>query len=125
MTYFIVNAPYEKCFDFFFQQELGYPNFYRMSELISSDEQYQDLVLLSPYPSKEPSVLGKILDKVNSLEVKCLPFGEGLETAFTFDETGKLQIHPQFEASLIEALSEFFTLYQHPRDTLGNQPHAA
>jgi len=107
MTYFIVEAPYEKCFDLFFQDELGYPNFYRMSELVPHQEQYTHLTLVAPYQTKEPPVLEKITAKVNTLGMKCLQFGDGVETAFAFDSEGKLNIHPQFKQALHLALTEF------------------
>jgi len=97
MTYFIVETPYEKCFDIFFKTELGYPNFYRMTELLSVEEQYHNLTLIAPYPTKEPSTLENIHERANALGVKYLPFGEELDTAFAFDHTGTLQINPLFK----------------------------
>jgi hypothetical protein len=110
MTYFIVEAPYDQCFELFFQNELGYPNFYRMTELLSSDEAYQNLTLLAPYPTKERSILEKISERVNALNMKCIVFGEDLETAFSFDMEGKLQIQPQFKQALNHAVGEFLHL---------------
>lgn len=109
MTYFIVEAPYEQCFDLFFQTELGYPNFYRMTELLAPLEQYSNLTLVAPYQIKENEVLEKISEKVNRLGVKHRHFGEGLETAFAFDQEGMLQIHPHFKEALHQAVSEFLS----------------
>lgn len=114
MAYFIVDAPYEKCFDLFFQTELGYPNFYRMTELLPSSEQYHNLTLVAPYQCKEPSVINKIAEKVNGLGIPHLLFGEGLDTAFAFDSEGKLDIHPQFKQALSHAVNEFLGSQQRP-----------
>lgn len=114
MTYFIVEAPYDKCFDIFFQNELGYPNFYRMTELLSSEEAYDNLTLVAPYPTKEPGILDKITQRVNTLGVTCVQFGDDLETAFLFDTEGKLQIHPQFKQALHHAVVEFLDTRQRP-----------
>ncbi len=110
MTYFIVEAPYDKCFELFFQNDLGYPNFYRLTELLSSNEAYQNLTLLAPYPSKEPSVLEKISQKVQSLDMKSFSFGDNLETAFSFDGEGQLQINPQFKQALDLAVTQFLKI---------------
>ncbi|MFI5344119.1 MAG: hypothetical protein ACHQUC_07860 [Chlamydiales bacterium] len=107
MTYFIVEAPYEKCFDLFFKDELGYPNFYRMTELLPLQKEYAALTLVAPYQSKEAEVLAKIVDKVNTLGMKCLSFGEDLETHFAFDPTGALQVDPQFKERLTHKAAEF------------------
>jgi hypothetical protein len=107
LTYFIVQAPYDKCFEFFFKDELGYPNFYRMNELLPAQEQYHDLVLLAPDRHKLPVVLENILQKMNAVGVKCLSFGEGLDTAFIFNQEGTLQIQPQFKDALDAKLAEF------------------
>lgn len=107
MTYFIVEAPYEKCFDFFFQTEFGYPNFYRMTELLSSHERYSHLVLVAPYQTKEPEIVAKIAERVEKLGIHYLPFGEHLETAFSFDPSGSVQIHPDFKETLNHKVLEF------------------
>jgi len=107
MTYFIVEAPYEKCFDFFFRTELGYPNFYRMTELLSNYDHYQHLVLLAPYQTKEPATLEKIAERADLLGMKWMQFGNNLETAFSFGLEGKVQMHPQFKEALHHALVEF------------------
>ncbi|MBS0286403.1 MAG: hypothetical protein JSR17_03855 [Proteobacteria bacterium] len=107
MTYYIVEAPYDKCFELFFQNELGYPNFYRLTELLSADEAYQNLTLLAPYPTKEPNVLEKISQKVSTLGMKYVPFGENLETAFAFDMEGHVEINPQFKQALNLAVTQF------------------
>lgn len=114
MTYFIVNAPYEKCFEIFFQNELGFPNFYRMTELLSMDEKYNDLILLAPYQTREPSVLDKISEKVNTLGMKYVQFGNDVETGFLFDEQGMLQIHPQFKQLLHETVVAFLGNNEQP-----------
>jgi hypothetical protein len=114
MAYFIVEAPYDKCFDIFFQNELGYPNFYRMTELLTSDEAYQNLTLVAPYPSKENTVLEKISERVNALNMKCIQFGENLETAFSFDNEGKCELQPQFKQALHLAVVEFLTSQAQP-----------
>lgn len=107
MTYFIVDAPYEKCFDIFFKNELGFPNFYRMNELLPVQEEYSNLTLVAPYQTKEPIVLEKISAKIDTMGVKCLQFGADLETAFAFDDEGKVLIHPQFRQALHHAVAEF------------------
>lgn len=111
MTYFIVETPYEQCFDIFFKDELGYPNFYRMTELLSSPE-HAHLTLVAPYPTKEAAVLDKIHQKISKLGVKCLSFGEELDTAFAFDQEGVLQVHPQFKATLTHKVGEFLATHQ-------------
>ncbi|MBS0288958.1 MAG: hypothetical protein JSS07_02825 [Proteobacteria bacterium] len=107
MTYFIVEAPYDKCFDIFFRNELGYPNFYRLTELLPSHEAYQNLTLVAPFPTKEPTILEKISQRVNTLGMKYYPFGENLDTAFLFDAEGQLQINPQFKQALSHAVIQF------------------
>jgi hypothetical protein len=107
MTYFIVHAPYDKCFDLFFKDELGYPNFYRLSELLPNEAQYQDLILVAPYPTQNPPVLEKIAERINNLGIKYCPFGDGLETAFVFDKEGKLDTHPLFQQALHQAVAQF------------------
>jgi hypothetical protein len=107
MAYFIVEAPYDQCFDIFFQQDLGYPNFYRMTELLSAEAAYHNITLVAPYPTKERTILDKITRRVNSLGMKCLRFGEDLDTAFSFDKEGKMQIHPDFRQALHHAMSQF------------------
>jgi len=109
MTYFIVNATYDKCFDLFFKDELGYPNFYRLSELLPTQSQSQDLILVAPYQIKTKPVLDKIAERINTLGIKYHPFGEGLETAFVFEEDGKLSTHPLFRQALEEAVGTFLT----------------
>jgi hypothetical protein len=78
-----------------------------MTELLSAHEQYHNLTLIAPYQTKEPSVLNKIVEKVNHLGIGHLPFGEGLDTAFSFDGEGQLQIQPQFRQALNHAVTEF------------------
>ncbi len=107
MTYYIVEAPYDQCFELFFHNDLGYPNFYRLTELLSRDEAYQNLTLLAPYPTKEPPVLEKIAQKVTTLGVKHIHFGENVETAFLFDTEGQVQISEPFKAALNIAVNQF------------------
>lgn len=121
MTYFIVEAPYEKCFDLFFKDELGYPNFYRLNELLPHDEQYQQLTLVAPYPKKEPALLEKIAETVKTKGMKYHTFGDTLETAFSFEPQGRAQVQPHFQAALHQAVSEFFHLYA----STPSQPDAA
>ncbi|MGE3318349.1 MAG: hypothetical protein AB7I18_03545 [Candidatus Berkiella sp.] len=107
MAYFIVDAPYERCFELFFQDELGYPNFYRMTELLSDEAGYQDLTLLAPYPSKAPTIIKRIIERADGLGVKCMPFGESLETAFVFDPSGHLVLPAPFREALLFAVAQF------------------
>lgn len=107
MAYFIVDAPYERCFELFFQDELGYPNFYRMTELLSDEIPYQQLTLLVPYPSKAPTIIKRISERADSLGVKSVQFGEGLETAFVFDGSGQLLLPTPFKDALHFAVSQF------------------
>ncbi|MGD9592437.1 MAG: hypothetical protein AB7V32_07950 [Candidatus Berkiella sp.] len=107
MTYFIVEAPYDKCFELFFDNDLGYPNFYRLSELLSSDEAYQNLTLLAPYPSKEAPILEKIAARVTGLGMKHFPFGDNVDTAFLFNTEGQLQISEPFKQALNLAVNQF------------------
>ncbi len=107
MTYYIVEAPYDKCFELFFLNELGYPNFYRLSELLSVDKAYENLTLLAPYPTREKPILDKISEKVISLGVKHIPFGENVDTAFSFDMEGQVQISEPFKQALNTAVSQF------------------
>lgn len=100
MTYFIIKAPYEQCFEWFFKDEYGYPNFYRLNELVATNEQYESFIILA----LDAPHCGKISKKVADMGLKALSFGEQIETQFTFDETGKLKTHPSFQAALDEAL---------------------
>ncbi len=86
---------------------MGYPNFYRLTELLSTQDEYQNLTLLAPYPTKEATILEKISERVNTLGMKHIPFGENLDTAFSFDTEGKLQINPQFKQALDSAVNTF------------------
>ena len=107
MAYFIVDAPYERCFELFFQDELGYPNFYRMTELLNDEPAYQQLTLLVPYPSKAPTIIKRISERADNLGVKSVQFGEGLETAFVFDERGQLLLPTPFKEALHFAVNQF------------------
>lgn len=114
MTYFIVHAPYEKCFDLFFQDELGFPNFYRLTELLADQngldpdlEQLTEFTVLAPFPEKSEKILEKISHRMQSCGVKNLPFGTNLETEFAFDIHGKLQTHAQFKQALHQATHSF------------------
>jgi len=107
MTYFIVDAPYERCFELFFQDELGYPNFYRMTELLADELDYQDLTLLAPYPTKAPTIMKRISERADHLGIKCVPFGETLETAFVFDPSGHLLLPAPFKEALQFAVAQF------------------
>lgn len=106
MAYFIVETSYEKCFEIFFKDELGYPNFYRMTELTQQDEHIH-LTLLAPYQCKAPDTLKKITEKVNRLGLKWFQFGDNLETAFIFNDQGKLNLPAPFEQALQDALMQF------------------
>lgn len=107
MVYFIVNTSYEKCFDLFFKDELGYPNFYRMTELLAKQEDYQDLVLIAPSVAHIPNISDIITQKVDKLGVKYHRFGQDLQTAFTFHSDGMVQTQPAFKEALSKAISEF------------------
>lgn len=107
MVYFIVKTPYEKCFDLFFKDELGYPNFYRMSELLSHHEDYQDLVLVAPSPAIKSKISELFTQKVDKLGVKYHSFGQDLQTAFTFHTDGMVQTEPDFKNALSHAVNEF------------------
>lgn len=107
MAYFIVDAPYERCFELFFQDELGYPNFYRMTELLGDELPYQQLTLLVPYPSKAPTIIKRIDERADKLGVKSVQFGEGLETAFVFDDRGQLILPAPFKEALRLAVDQF------------------
>lgn len=108
MHYFIVQAPYEKCFALFFRDELGYPNFYRMTELLPSLQAYSDLILLAPssaYPHHDHSQ--KILQTLNTLGMPYHSFGHGSPTSFTFGLNGRCNIAELFEKNLSEAIHAF------------------
>lgn len=107
MVYFIVETPYEKCFDLFFKDELGYPNFYRMTELLSHHEGYQDLVLIAPSPALKSNISDIFTQKVDKLGVKYHAFGQNLQTAFVFHTNGMVQTEPGFKEALTHALNEF------------------
>lgn len=107
MTYFIVEAPYEQCFDLFFKDECGYPNFYRLNELLPTHEQYAQLILLAPDPKIGQPHLHKISERLGERKVKCLSFGESLPTQFTFEPSGKLRTHPLFQEALDKAVQQF------------------
>lgn len=107
MVYFIVETPYEKCFDLFFKDELGYPNFYRMTELLSKQEDYQDLVLIAPPVAQNPNIPDILIEKVDKLGVKYHRFGHDLQTAFKFHTDGMVQTQPDFKEALSQAVNEF------------------
>lgn len=109
MTYFIINAPYEQCFEWFFKDEYGYPNFYRLNELLASDEQYEPLILLAIDSQSNPLPSGKISEKAAQMGLKYLSFGDKIETRFTFDEQGKLRTHPLFQEALDKAIQQYLT----------------
>lgn len=107
MAYFIVDTPYDQCFELFFKDELGYPNFYRMTELLSDKAAYQQLTLLVPYPSKAPSIIQRLSEHASQLGVKYMPFGQELNSAFIFDEVGQLMLPMPFKEALQFAVDEF------------------
>ena len=100
MLYFIVETPYEKCFELFFKDELGYPNFYRLNELINSHELHPDLVLISPPASVSTDFSDKIIQKVDGLGMRYHAFGQDLETDFVFHHDGKIRTKPDFQKAL-------------------------
>jgi hypothetical protein len=106
MTYFIVNAQYDQCFTLFFKDELGYPNFYRITELLPSYNTHSDVVLVAPYTKTTP-IIEKMREKIHTLGIKYQPFGEELETAFVFDLEGKCRVHPLFKTALEHAIKNF------------------
>lgn len=108
MAYFIVEVPYDKCFELFFQDELGYPNFYRMTELLSQDEVYQNLVLIAPPVAKDPQILDVLAQKADKLGMKYHQFGHQLQTGFTFHPDGMARTQPEFKETLSQAVSDFF-----------------
>lgn len=107
MLYFIVETPYEKCFELFFQDELGYPNFYRMSELINA-EASSELVLITPLVKDVDDFSKKIIKKIDGLGVRYHAFGEGLETQFIFHDDGKVRTEPHFQRALSDAVQTFY-----------------
>lgn len=113
MLYFIVETPYEKCFELFFQDELGYPNFYRMSELITpkSASGSSELVLIAPLTSDLDDFSNKIIKKVNGLGVRYHAFGKGIKTQFTFHDDGKVRTEPRFQQALSDAVQAFYQTY--------------
>jgi hypothetical protein len=46
--------------------------------------------------------------------MKCIQFGENLETAFSFDNEGKCELQPQFKQALHLAVVEFLTSQAQP-----------
>ena len=112
--YFIVEATYDDCFKFFFLDELAYPSFYRMSELLGDAVPYQSLILLVPYIHPENDVLAKIHDRIQELGLKSYAFGKDLETTFTFDSEGQVQIQPLFKQALELAFTEYSKLHAAP-----------
>lgn len=112
--YFIVEATYDDCFKYFFQDELEYPSFYRMSELLGDAEPYQGLILLVPYIHPENDILTKIQGRISELGLKSYGFGKDLETTFTFDPQGQVQIQPLFKQALELAFTEYSKLHTAP-----------
>jgi hypothetical protein len=110
MTYFIVETPYEKCFELFFKNELGYPNFYRLTEFFPDESNYEDLTLIAPTIHQDPLCLEKIEQKALKSQIRYHPFGDNLETSFSFDEGGKLNTLPIFEEALRRAVLNFLSV---------------
>jgi hypothetical protein len=108
MLYFIVETPYEKCFELFFKDELGYPNFYRMNELVNSKEEYPDLILITPTKADSKDFSEKILQKVSGMGIRYHTFGKDLQTDFTFHQDGKFQTKPDFQIALSDAIQAFY-----------------
>lgn len=108
MLYFIVETPYEKCFELFFKDELGYPNFYRLNELINSQEAYPDLILITPSSTGTDDFSEKIIQKVDNLGMRYHTFGKGLQTEFIFHHDGKVHTQPQFQKALSDAIQTFY-----------------
>lgn len=105
MTYILVDTPYEKCFDLFFKNELGYPNFYRLQELLPDEN--QALVLIAPSsPTPEGEALHRIQEKIAENDINHCLFGENIATTFFF-EHGQLKTQSQFQLALKEALRQF------------------
>ncbi len=106
MTYIIVETPYEKCFDLFFKNELGYPNFYRLTELLPDQAPRENLILIAPSsPTQDAQALQRIKQKISDLQIQHCFFGENIETTFYFDTKGKLNTQSQFQEALREAVS--------------------
>lgn len=109
MLYFIIETPYEKCFELFFKDELGYPNFYRMSELITQNEPHPELILITPPPSSNSSDFSdKIIQKVDQLGIRYHSFGEGIQTQFIFHHDGKVRTEAHFQQALSDAIQNFY-----------------
>lgn len=112
--YFIIEATYEDCFKFFFLDELKYPSFYRMPELLGISDGYENLILLVPYAHPDQDALIKINERIQELGLKSYAFGKDLVTQFTFDAQGQVQIEPLFKQALELALIEYTKLHTAP-----------
>jgi len=103
MTYFIVNTPYEQCFKFFFNNELGYPSFYRLAEILPEAETVRDITVLAACPEKL-SAIEKVLQ---SSAINYQSFGKEIATCFQFNQQGQVNTSPTFLEALSNALKNF------------------
>ena len=105
--YCIIDVPYEKCFDYFFKPELGYPNFYRINELLPAPQPlYLHFTLLVPSSLSFLGAHKKIEEKAKSLNLASYSFEEKM-TTFHFNEEGRLQSSASFLTALEAALQAF------------------
>jgi len=119
MTYFIVEAPYEKGFDCFFKTEYGYPNFYRMTELLPTEQKYCQYILLAPNQMCSQEIIDKISEQARTLGFRYVSFGTGLSTTFVFNSEGHLHTSEQFKESLTAAVAHF--VLDPPPSSLNNK----
>lgn len=108
MLYFIVETAYEKCFELFFKDELGYPNFYRLNEFADTKEAHPDLILITPSSADSHDFSEKIIQKVDNLGMRYHTFGKGLQTEFIFHDDGKVRTQPHFQKALTDAIHTFY-----------------
>jgi len=119
--YLLVESSYEQCFELFFKTELGYPNFYRVSELLLQDAPSM-LTLIAP---QDASSAARVEERAHLLSVTYLAFGEGIKTTFVFDPSGKLQTTSSFLEALQKAMGDLMTNTTLPSSKKPTDPTAA
>ena len=118
--YLLVGSPYEQCFELFFKTELGYPNFYRVSELLLQDAP-STLTLIAP---QDPSSAARIEERAHLFGITYLTFGEGIKTTFVFDPSGKLQTTSLFLEALQKATEDLIISPLFPLSNKSTDPTA-
>lgn len=104
MTYFIVDIPYDQCFSAFFNNDLEFPNFYRLSELLPDDSWCHHLTLLVPLTPQ--ALLPRFQAQMISLGLRSSAVQTNDVIPFAFNPQGQVPLPQAFRDALVSAASE-------------------